>query len=125
MHPAGGRERIQHQLPRSFFVAVGTRHCIRKCMSACFLYNIVPSPCVSGGTLNTWCSGYGVELNNVPLHCIMNAFFYNVPIPKVTCSIPVQTECKTSGSFSETAGESQSKDLHSLASALCGNSSNR
>jgi len=67
---------------------------------------------VSGGTLNTWCSGYGVELKNVP-------------IPKVTCSIPVQTECKTSGSFSETAGESQSKDLHSLASALCGNSSNR
>jgi len=65
----------------------------------------------SGGTLNTWCSGYGVELKNVP-------------IPKVTCSIPVQTECKTSG-FSETAGESQSKDLHSLASALCGNSSNR
>jgi len=66
----------------------------------------------TGGTLNTWCSGYGVELKNVP-------------IPKVTCSIPVQTECKTSGSFSETAGECQSKDLHSLASALCGNSSNR
>jgi hypothetical protein len=68
----------------------------------------------SGGTLNTWCSGYGIELKNVPSQ-------------KVTCSIPVQTRCKLPG-FSRRQPVPKAgvrKELHFLASALWGSSSNR